>query len=436
MMHAMAATRLEPFCMTILLLLSVANGVVFPAAATAQAPPPCESGAWAEPVVAFFDSAGLASPSLFFEAGEGYVVGNERWTTELKDSGLRIGRLGGAQIPIPHHPGMNYIMPVAGIDAAGKLILLWAEPPKHRGGPPRLGDQFGRIFRSAFLGGDIRINGQAVYWSMPEPLYQGEEIIWRGVRESTVSRAEDEAVHLAFSTLGNGAIYIRLNDGDSPSHQTRAITEFIGEQGLYTALALGPGKEVYLASIASHSEGRVQHNNSVFFRRSLDGGHSWEDRVLVSKSDGREANTVRAAVTSGDEIHLVWRRDILSGHGSVWHSVSTDRGSTWSAPRQITNPGPGNPAGLSVAADAAGALHVAVVFTGDMPHDQLYYMHWKDTSWSPPCSVDPKFPVAHMIPAIAADDRGRIHLLWNRGVPRAGSELASVAVRSSLEHVP
>lgn len=418
---------------TISLIVVVNWGIFSVAAAAAQASLPCEG--WAAPVAVFPDSSTLANPSLVFAGAAEYFIGNARWPTDLREAGVRIAGSAGSSVPPPDHPGMNYILPVGGAADSGQLVLIWAEP-KDRTKPTRPGDRFGSIYRSNFLGDRIRINDQPIYWSSPEPLYQGDDIIWRGARESSIRRSADGTLHLAFPTLDRGVVYLRLRDGRRPSDQTRMITEFLGEQGLYASLALGMRQDVYLPYIAGYSDGAASHPNSVFFRRSLDGGLSWEDRVLISPSEGREAHIVQSEVTSGGEIHLLWRRDILRKNGTLWHSMSLDRGVSWTPPREIAKPDRGNLAGLSVAADSSGALHVAFTSDGDRPHDQLYYLHWKAGSWSRPCSIDPRFAVTHLVPAVAADERGGVHLFWSRALVKGGRELVPVAVRSILESTP
>ena len=136
-------------------------------------------------------------------------------------------------------------------------------------------------------------------------------------------------------------------------------------------------------------------------------------------------------------MHLLWLKNLSGGHirEVVWHSISVDDGRTWSKPGQIAAPG-GNPYGLQVAVDSAGALHVVFVSTNDKPHDFLYYVRWDRGDWSTPCVVDPDFPVAYAIPAIAADEDGRVHLVWNRGSRDVADWADATAVRSVLRSTP
>jgi hypothetical protein len=74
----------------------------------------------------------------------------------------------------------------------------------------------------------------------------------------------------------------------------------------------------------------------VFYRRSLDGGHSWEMPLLLSgppKPHEEAYSTVQVVVDLSDVVHVVWETTNERGYGrGVYYRRSLDQGAAWELP--------------------------------------------------------------------------------------------------------
>ena len=77
----------------------------------------------------------------------------------------------------------------------------------------------------------------------------------------------------------------------------------------------------------------------VYYKRSLDGGASWQGDVLLGPAQGT-AQAARPTIAALDgDVHLVWF-SFSDFPADVLYSRSSDNGSTWSSPLDLTNDGP------------------------------------------------------------------------------------------------
>src|SRR5262245_42357662 len=116
----------------------------------------------------------------------------------------------------------------------------------------------------------------------------------------------------------------------------------------------------------------------VVFVRSTDQGSTFSDPVDVSKSHG-VAIDPEIAVDPSDAINVVWQ-DSGSGKNVIMFSRSTDRGQTFSQPKQVSN-GTGSAAEASIAADSRGRLNVAWV-DDSTGNSEAFYSHSTDSGQS------------------------------------------------------
>ena len=103
----------------------------------------------------------------------------------------------------------------------------------------------------------------------------------------------------------------------------------------------------------------VQQPVALYYTRSEDGGHSFNDAELVVQ----EPVAWREIVADGNgNLHLFWQpQETLT---TVWDQVSLDDGNTWQYPQGLPNEG-----GLAaVTSDPAGRLHLVGVGPGALSH--------------------------------------------------------------------
>lgn len=125
-------------------------------------------------------------------------------------------------------------------------------------------------------------------------------------------------------------------------------------------------------------------------RRSLDGGQTWQPIQVVTDPDG-PIEQVTFAFGKDNRALLVWRE---TGNNVARFSTSEDNGASWSAPATIPNLVP-RPYLLkhqfdryALIADSTGVFHLLAVGQAGQP-DQLalFHLEMRDGIWSEPQSI-------------------------------------------------
>ena len=398
--------------------------------AAAQGIPDCRVSGWSPAHPVLSDSGEMISPSLAFRGEAGVLAGNSfrdwaRWSTIR----FRLTTLGGDELPLPEG-SFTFARPRVVFDSSGRIHIFWAEPqPSNASSDTSTGaPDLGELYHGVYLGGSsaVEVNGRRVTWSVPRSVYRAGQLGWYP-GSADVHTSPDGTIHLAFSVHGpwNGLVHIREGQG------TRVITEFIEEAGLYPDLHIGADGRVFMAFIAPARDGPGWDANSVFFRRSVDGGRSWEPAVLVSRSGRNEAHEVRLVATEDGTLHLAWRQNTSGGSGAeaVWHSTSSDAGATWTRPRGLPFPA-GTPKGLRAVAGPDGSIHAIVSIGGGGSASGLFHSRWDRNGWGPACVLDGA-PLASDA-ELVADEAGDVHAIWNRTVQSAPAAPRSVALHARL----
>jgi hypothetical protein len=74
-------------------------------------------------------------------------------------------------------------------------------------------------------------------------------------------------------------------------------------------------------------------NNEIYYKRSTNGGISWEPDVRLTTNSGKSARLCVAL--SGPFLHVVWTDD-RDGNYEIYYKRSTDRGASWGADTRLT----------------------------------------------------------------------------------------------------
>ena len=114
-------------------------------------------------------------------------------------------------------------------------------------------------------------------------------------------------------------------------------------------------------------------NLDIFYKRSLNGGLTWEaDVALITNS---EFQATPAIAVSGSNVHIVWEDD-RDGGSEVYYARSTDAGATWSTEVKISNEGfnIGTP---SIAVEGNN-VHVVWMETSSMFVEDVYHISSTD----------------------------------------------------------
>jgi hypothetical protein len=240
-------------------------------------------------------------------------------------------------------------------------------------------------------------------WSKPERVVSGPRLDWIPSNSS-------------MELLGNrGDIVIALPLG-APL-QSRALFRSdhghwqltpVPANGIYATLAESRGR-LFLAFIAAAS-GYQQDVNSVFVMRSENGGSTWGQPTLVSRSGVKGAYELQIVPLSDGSLHLVWVQDAGNGSSVIRHVLSRDAGTNWSVPEDLPiNAPPGN-ASLSVASDGCDGLHVLFENWQKGPEDRrLDYAHWQ-SGWTVAHDLFPNYRASE--PAFGRLKNGKVLLVF------------------------
>ncbi len=141
---------------------------------------------------------------------------------------------------------------------------------------------------------------------------------------------------------------------------------------------------------------------SVKFRRSGDNGSNWDMVKTISDTIG-DVYMARIDTGSDGSIGLIWSDD-FSGNYEVYFSRSTDNGSTWSSPANITNTTGDNFGDICI--DNAGNINVIYKGNG------LSFIRSTDngTTWSTPVLITSS---NHYVGSIEVDIYGNLFMVSN-----------------------
>jgi len=96
-------------------------------------------------------------------------------------------------------------------------------------------------------------------------------------------------------------------------------------------------------------------STDIYFARSADGGNSFSAPLNISNNPGFSTDP-SLAVDSGGNVNLSWQ-DTTPGNREIFYSRSTDSGSTFSAPQNLSN-NRGSSTVTEIVADKNGSLNV------------------------------------------------------------------------------
>lgn len=157
--------------------------------------------------------------------------------------------------------------------------------------------------------------------------------------------------------------------------------------------------------------------NTLFVRRSTDGGSSWTEPTQVSADTSGEVHYPRTVVLDQHTLGVIWLEDVRGPrhHLHLWLATSTDGGTTWQG-RASAELAMTWPPYLHVAPDGRGGLHVFLLppTRANEPGSTPVHFTWRqtgDAQW-----VRHSLPTAHGYvlgaPAVVFLSDGRIVVFW------------------------
>jgi hypothetical protein len=270
-----------------------------------------------------------------------------------------------------------FAYPKALMDDAGRLHLLWAEPTTPPGvitgvqWPP---EPLGSVWTAAY--------DASKGWTAPKRIYAtSAAIAWSPSAAVVGQFGAGAGIGIAVPVLTMPllkAVFLQLRDSEWQAAE-------IDSAGVAITTASRDGKHVVVGYTAG-LRGRARDRNSVFIRRSDDGGATWRSAVLVSQSGNTPAYEPKIFIGGDNTVHLVWKQMLSDGSAVLRHQSSRDLGDTWSAPHDVRLTT--NASNLTAAIDACGRIHVVYDHWADGETGHLDYVIWHD-GWS---SLEHLFP--------------------------------------------
>ena len=145
----------------------------------------------------------------------------------------------------------------------------------------------------------------------------------------------------------------------------------------------------------------------VYYRRSIDNGATWEDESVLADSSNWDVGP-DVAVWDG-HVHAIWSERLSGLEYTIYHRRSIDGGITWESPQKIVNSNTSRSTGLDV---DGNIIHVTF---HDWRSDigEVYYVNSTDNGniWNPELRLTEE-DGHHSGGSKIAGEEGKIHVVW------------------------
>ena len=151
-----------------------------------------------------------------------------------------------------------------------------------------------------------------------------------------------------------------------------------------------------------------ESNYSIYYKRSSDGGSSWEQDIFLTGNSGFLLYRPSIDV-SGSEVHLVWE-DIREGNWEIFHKRSSDGGLNWGADTRLTN----NTAYSEFSSISVSGSKVYVAWTdgrSGFPNSEIYFKVSTDNGQSWGAETRLVNSISARYPSVSSDG-SRVHVVW------------------------
>jgi hypothetical protein len=300
------------------------------------------------------------------------------------DVSLIVARLGGPSIGRPSGT-FRFLSPVLLADSAGRLHLLWGEPPP---GTELTGRSLPLQRITAIWSAEYDPAARSPAWTPPRLLFEGDRILWAQASTTdgdgrpgadavvaTVETPKARDVIAAFRFEGGRLRVLRIEPTPPFAYATLAIV----------------ADTSYLAFIGPASIPHGEDENSVWLMRSVNNGITWTKPTLVSLSGTEPAHQVRVHVTPDGRVHLLWLQVRAQAPMVIRHVESADGGRVWSPPEDV-QPTPADFSNLRSVVDVCGGINVMRDYMGTSGENNVDFVVWHGT-WS---DVKSLFPSVEM----------------------------------------
>jgi len=243
---------------------------------------------------------------------------------------------------------------------------------------------------------DIRLTNNAGVSSNPSVTISGQfvHVVW-----------EDE-------TIGNYKIYYkRSTDGGTSWESDVQLTN-------NSAMSWRPSVSVSGSVVhVVWTDNRDGANGEIYYKRSTDGGSSWEADTRLTNDASFSSNC--SVNVSGQVVHVFWNDD-RDGNFEIYYKRSTDEGAGWSTDIRLTNES--NVSNYPSVTSFGSIIHVVWEdYRGNV--SEIYYKHSTDggLTWDEDTRLTNAGSFS-MYPSVSVSD-SVVHVLWEDFRDGAGAEI-------------
>ena len=214
--------------------------------------------------------------------------------------------------------------------------------------------------------------------------------------------AIDDIVHVVWYDKrdGNWEIYYkRSTDGGITWEADVRLTN--DDSGSYYPVIEASGTDVHVAW-QDYRDG----NSEIYYKRSLDGGLSWGTDTRLTDYTGY--SRLPSISVSGSVVHVVWH-DTRDGNYEIYYKRSTDGGLSWGADKRLTD----DDGGSIASSIAASGTNVHVVWNDWRDgNGEIYYKSSTDegANWGPDTRLTNNTSTSNT-PSIAGAGT-ELHVVW------------------------
>ncbi|MCK4836603.1 MAG: exo-alpha-sialidase [Candidatus Aminicenantes bacterium] len=273
------------------------------------------------------------------------------------------------------------------LDNSGNIIFLWQEKIP--------ADNWEIMF--------IRSTDKGSTWSVPVNISNNAALSVSP--EISFNSVNDLYVVWDDSTPGNREIFfIRSTDNGLTWSSPLNISKTNTDGSYLPSIALSSTGIIYVVWMEWNGD------RDIFFSRSTDNGNTWSLPVIIYNDTGLSIGPEIIDDGIGN-LYVVWE-DMIAAKSETFFSRSTDNGSNWSLPVNISNNN-GSSYGPKLSTDSLGNLNVAWIDTTPGNWD-IFFNRSTDsgTTWSLPINISNN-PGKSTGYDIATDNFGKINFSWS-----------------------
>ena len=164
------------------------------------------------------------------------------------------------------------------------------------------------------------------------------------------------------NTPGNYDIYfLKSTDGGATWQTAKRITTNADDSG--SSAIVVDGSYVFMAWASKISD----TNCEIYFKKSIDGGATWQATQRLTNNAGVSMDP--AVAERGDNVYVAWQ-DTTPGNYDIYFRKSTDGGATWNASKKLTA-NAGNSRNLDMAVYDA---NICVAWDDSTPGNEEIYL--------------------------------------------------------------